>query len=164
MPFDNKALTGALLCMEALRRFTVQNAIKDSKVFFGQPPILDYLIEHGQCTQAEIAAALGVSPASMAVSVKRMQKSGLIEKVTDENDLRCNKITITDFGKAELEKVHAAFGRIDKTAYDGFSEKELEQFKKYVDRINNNLSKDLPDKKDVCRIIHSDLSKRGGGD
>lgn len=162
MPFDSRKLTGAFLCMEALRRFCVQNAIKDSKVFFGQPPILDYLIEHGQSTQADIASALGVSPASMAVSVKRMQKSGLIEKVSDENDLRCNKITITDFGRKEQQKVHRSFDKIDKTAYDGFSEKELEQLNSYIERINLNLSRDLPDKREICKFVNSDFHKNGG--
>jgi DNA-binding MarR family transcriptional regulator len=162
MSFDFKRLTGSLLGMEALRRISVQNAIRDSKVFFGQPPILDYLVEHGQCTQAEIAAALGVSPASVAVSVKRMHKSGLIEKIGDENDLRCNKITITDFGRSELEKVHASFDKIDKAAYDGFSETELKEFEAYVERINKNLSKDLPDNKEVFMILNSDYSKEGG--
>lgn len=164
MSFDYKALTGSMLCMDALKRFTVQSAIKDSKVFFGQPPILDYLIENGQSTQAELAAALGVSPASMAVSVKRMQKSGLIEKVSDENDLRCNKISITDFGRQEYKKVHAAFDGIDRKTYEGFSEEELSQLKGYIERINRNLSKDLPDKKDICKFIHSDFEKKGGGD
>lgn len=162
MSFDFKRLTGSLLGMEALRRIKVQNAIRDSKVFFGQPPILDYLVEHGQCTQAEIAAALGVSPASVAVSVKRMHKSGLIEKIGDENDLRCNKITITDFGKSELEKVHASFDKIDKAAYEGFSETELKEFEAYVERINKNLSNGLPDNKEVFCFLNSDYSQKGG--
>ncbi len=162
MSFDFKRLTGSILGLEEKRRISAQLAIRDSKVFFTKSPILDYLAEHGQCTQAGIAAALGVSPASVAVSVKRMHKSGLIEKIGDENDLRCNKITITDFGRSELEKVHASFDKIDKAAYDGFSETELKEFEAYVERINKNLSKDLPDNKEVFRILNSDYSKEGG--
>jgi len=164
MSFDYRELTGALLCMDALKRFRLQNAIKGSKVFFGQPPVLDYLVEHGSCTQAELAAALGVSPASMAVSVKRMQKSGLLKKCNDENDLRRNIITITDSGRQELEKVHNEFDAIDRTTYDGFTDDELNRLKSYIERINNNLSKDLPDKKELFKFIHSDLKGKGGVD
>lgn len=164
MAFDYKELTGAFLCLEALKRFTVQSSLKDSKVYFGQPPVLEYLAEHGQATQAELAAAVGVSAASMAVSVRRMQKSGLIEKAGDENDLRRNKISITDFGRQELDKLNGTFDEIDAKTYGGFSEAELTQLKEYLDRINRNLSEDLPDKRDICKFIHSDFDSKGGAD
>lgn len=163
MAFDYKKLTGTFLCLDALKRFTVQNSLKDSKVYFGQPPVLEYLVTHGQSTQAELAAAMGVSPASMAVSVKRMQKNGLVEKVGDENDLRRNKISITEFGRQELAKVHSAFDEIARKTYDGFSEKELGELQGYLERINKNLSDDLPDKRDICKFIHSDFDSKGGG-
>ena len=162
MARDYKELTGSLMCLEALRRYRAHQAIKNSKIYFGQPPILEYLVEHGHCTQAEIAAATGVSPASTAVSLKRMQKSGLIEKVSDDKDLRCNKITITELGIRLLDEVHRSFDGIDRLAYSGFSDGELEQFETYVDRIITNLSGDCPDRKDVCKILHSQLHVKGG--
>ena len=52
--------------------------------------------------------------ASVAVSVKRMQKSGLITKISDENDLRCNRIALTENGKQRTEYIHSQFDKLDK--------------------------------------------------
>ena len=162
MAFDIKALTRSFMDFECYRRFIVHNCLKDSKVYFGQPPILDYLLEHGSCTQNELAAALNVSPASMAVSVKRMQKSGLVQKVNDENDMRCNKITITDFGKKQIEDIHSRLDEIDTKTFSGFSEEELCSLKSYIDRINRNLSDGLPDKKSIFKMLKNSLIENGG--
>ena len=72
--------------LEFCRHYVVRRALKDSGVYFGQPPILDYLAKNGTGTQNEIAKALYVSPASVSVSLRRMQKAGLIEKAADETD------------------------------------------------------------------------------
>lgn len=162
MSFYIKTLTRSFLDFECYRRFIVHNSLKDSKVYFGQPPILDYLFEHGSCTQNELAAAMSVSPASMAVSVKRMQKSGLVQKVNDEKDMRCNKITITEFGKNQVNEIHSRLEIIDKKTYAGFSEEELCQLKSYIDRINKNLSDGMPDKKCIFKMLSNSLSDNGG--
>ena len=162
MSFKYGELTGALICFEALKRLTVQDSLKDSRVYFGQPPVLEYLAEHGHSTQAEIASALGVSPASMAVSIKRMQKSGLVEKITDEKDLRCNKISITGFGREQLDDLHARFDKIDEITYSGFTDEELETLKGFIDRLNGNLTAQLPDKRDICKSV--ELIYKGKGD
>ncbi len=162
MSFDKKALTRSFMDFECYRRFMVHNCLKNSKVYFGQPPILDYLSEHGSCTQNELASAMNVSPASMAVSVKRMQKSGLVQKLSDENDMRCNKITITDFGKNQIEEIHSLFDEIDEKIFSGFSDEELSTLKSYIDRINGNLSDGLPDKKCIFKMLKKSMIENGG--
>ena len=94
-----KELSHSFIRLECVKRFTMHNMLKDSGVYFGQPPILDFLEKNGVCTQNELAKALEVSPASIAVSIKRMQKNGVVEKIADENDLRCNRISLTGKGQ-----------------------------------------------------------------
>ncbi len=162
MSFDIKALTRSFADFECYKRFIVHNCLKDSKVYFGQPPILDYLSEHGGCTQNELAAAMNVSPASMAVSIKRMQKSGLICKISDENDMRRNIITLTDFGKKQIEKIHSILDELDAKTFSGFTQEELVALKGYMDRINKNLFGDIPDKKCILKIIKNSITENGG--
>lgn len=162
MSFDYKALSHSLMDYECLRRYTVHSFLHNSGVYFGQPPVLDYLIQNGTSTQNEIAKALGVSPASMAMSVKRMQKSGLIEKVNDESDLRCNKITITESGKKQAKNIHSRFDELDKKMYDGFSEEELNSLKSFIDRMTENLSADVPDKRELYVMMKENMHNHGG--
>lgn len=138
--FDLKELGHSFIRLECAKRFTMHNMLKDSGVYFGQPPILDFLEKNGECTQNELAKALGVSPASIAVSVKRMQKNGVVEKTADGNDLRCNRISLTEKGRELTTEMHRKFDLIDKMMFAGFDNEELVQLKMYLDRICNNLS------------------------
>lgn len=137
---DLKELSHSFIRLECVKRFTMHNMLKDSGVYFGQPPILDFLEKNGVCTQNELAKALEVSPASIAVSIKRMQKNGVVEKIADDNDLRCNRISLTEKGREMTREMHRKFGQIDKIMFTDFDENELATLKEYLDRIYNNLS------------------------
>lgn len=137
---DLKELSHSFIRLECVKRFTMHNMLKDSGVYFGQPPILDFLEKNGVCTQNELAKALEVSPASIAVSIKRMQKNGVVEKIADDNDLRCNRISLTEKGRELTSEMHRKFDQIDKIMFTDFDENELATLREYLDRIYNNLS------------------------
>ena len=160
---DYKELSKSIMDFECYRRYTVHNSLKDSGIYFGQPPILDYLALNGTSTQNEIAKAMYVSPASVAVSVKRMQKSGLIEKINDENDLRRNRISITDRGRKQIEVIHRRFDEIDRLMYDGFSDDEIAEFKSYVDRLVANLAANAPDRETMYKTMKAEFMSGHGG-
>ena len=154
---EYKTLNKALADLEFLKKYTVYSSLKDSPIHFGQPPVLEYLQQNGDCTQNELAGAMGVSPASMAVSIKRMQKSGLVVKKSSTKDLRCNKISITDEGIKCLEQLKASFEEIDNTMFSDFSEEELLQFKEFIDRLNSRLFDNLNDKKGFEKFVKKNL-------
>lgn len=156
-----KEITRRLHELEWLRHYVVHHALKDSEVYFGQPPILDYLMQNGTCTQSALAKALNVSAPSMAVSLRRMQKSGLIEKVADATDLRCNQISLTEKGRMQREKVHSSFDQIDAQLYAGFSDEELTQLSGLLDRLYNNLSTELPRGTGIMELIQKELCNGG---
>lgn len=153
-----KELSHSFIRLECVKRFTMHNMLKDSGVYFGQPPILDFLEKNGVCTQNELAKALEVSPASIAVSIKRMQKNGVVEKIADDNDLRCNRISLTEKGRELTREMHRKFDQIDKIMFTDFDENELAMLKEYLDRIYNNLSS--TERAKCC--IRSEADKNGG--
>lgn len=155
---DLKELSHSFIRLECVKRFTMHNMLKDSGVYFGQPPILDFLEKNGVCTQNELAKALEVSPASIAVSIKRMQKNGVVEKIADDNDLRCNRISLTEKGRELTREMHRKFDQIDKIMFTDFDENELATLKEYLDRIYNNLSSSECTK---C-YTKSEVDKNGG--
>lgn len=161
---DYKHISQNLMELECYRRYLTHVLLRNSGIYFGQPPIIKYLCENGTCTQNELAKAMNVSPASVAVSVKRMQKSGLIDKVCDENDLRCNKISITEKGRELDALINSRFDELDKKMYGGFTEEELIRFNSYIERITDNLSKDAPDKSRMFEIMHKEFDKPNGGE
>ena len=108
----------------------------------GQPMILFMLRNHevaAECDQKGFAEALGVSPATVAVSIKRMEKAGLISKSTDPDDLRRNHLAITDKGLLLVNDCIRAFHDVDAGTFKGFSEEERKQLEGYYRRMIENL-------------------------
>jgi len=138
-------LAGRLYKLNLLRRDFIQESTADIALYFGQLPILEYVIEHDQCTQKQIADKLIVTPASIAISTKRMQKVGLLEKKVDENNLRCNRLSVTEKGHELSKQYRLKFDELDKKMFAGFEEKELEQVNSYLSRLIMNISGDDAD-------------------
>lgn len=135
-----KNLIGQMETLHLLRRVALQKATAELELYYGQLPILEYVSRHEGCTQAELAMELMVSPASIALSTKRMQKSGLLSKAADEDNLRCNKLAITDKGRLIAQQCRDIFDGYDCKTFEGFSSEELDVFASYLSRILKNLT------------------------
>ena len=104
-----------------LHRLAMRQAAMHQEVHFGQIPILDYIFTHDGCTQRDVADQMGISPPSVATSIKRMQRAGLVEKRGDERDLRVTRLGVTPLGRENVlacrravDEINAClFGRIE---------------------------------------------------
>lgn len=83
----------------SLHKQCMNRLMSDRGVYPGQPPLLFTLGRMGACNQADLAKALHISPATIAVSLKRMEKSGFVKRVPDPGDLRSNRIELTERGR-----------------------------------------------------------------
>ena len=75
-----------------------------------QLPILWTLSRSGPSSQGQIACLLGVSRAAVAVSVKRMERSGLVHREKRPGDQRKNLVTLTPKGEAVARRAQEAPG------------------------------------------------------
>ncbi|MGB4440441.1 MAG: MarR family winged helix-turn-helix transcriptional regulator [Sedimentibacter sp.] len=139
---NNKFLgvIGRLEKLSILRRIEANKISAEAGLYLGQLPILEYIIHHNGCTQKEIADIMSVSPASIATSTKRLQKSGLIKKQTDEENLRKNMLSVTEKGYEISKKCRESFDEFDKKLFNGFSDEELLSAKEHLDRLISNIS------------------------
>jgi DNA-binding MarR family transcriptional regulator len=108
----------------------------------GHPYILKVLDEphnKGQVdNQRDLAEVLRISPAAIAQSIKRMEQEGLLLKISDENDLRVNQITITDKGRAYVEQINHGLQVLAEQIFTDFTEQEIQQYHEYNTRIIEN--------------------------
>lgn len=105
----------------------------------GQLYLLEFIKANIACTQSKAAAKLMVSPASIALSTKRMEKSGLIEKRIDTKCLRCKRLYITDKGIELSNHCRELFDDMDALMFQGFTKKELKILGVLLDRLIENL-------------------------
>lgn len=139
-----------------LHRYRISTSLLGLNIYRGQPEILDYLIAHGDCSQRELADFLGVSPASIATSLKRMCKAGLVERTADEKDRRINRLRITEKGEEIRKSCRLLCEEVDKEMFSGFSQEEILNFSHMLERIYDNLSGGSINEKDVINYIKNE--------
>ena len=123
-----------------LRRVTMNRNAVEGDLYMGQLPILDYIMHHPGCTQREVADYLQVTPASIALSTKRLQQAGLIRKEVDQENLRRNKLSMTEKGRASKERFRVLMDSLDRKLFQDFSQEELAALKAFFDRMLDNIS------------------------
>lgn len=129
------------------RRILLQRMTANTGIYLGQLPIIEYVVRHNGCSQVDIAETLHLSAASVAISTKRLQKAGILEKTVDESNLRSKKLTITAKGLQLSSKCRELFDSIDRRLFADFEEEELVQLKSFLDRLIANITEEQ-DKKD----------------
>ena len=138
---DDRNVVDAMHRLELIRRMRIQTMLRGTDAHRGQGPILDYIETHPRCTQAEAAESLGVSPPSITCSVRRMENAGLIVKTTDEKDMRCTRLELTEKGRENHKKVKAAFKRLDGEMFEGISDEDKQKLIELYSRMAANLYK-----------------------
>lgn len=109
----------------------------------GSPMILFILDHHGKqgeiASQRELAQALHVSPATIAMSLKSLERLGYVEKKPDPQDARRNRVIITEKGEAAVQQCFALFQEIDSRMTDGFSRQEKDMLEHLHRKVLKNL-------------------------
>lgn len=124
-----------------LNRICLYKLLHGEKIHPGQPPILKFLLEKDGRSQCELANLIGVSRASLGVSLRRMENAGVITRRSDARDTRYNMVYLTEVGRELALKSEAALDTLTAWKLDGFSEQELDQLLSYLSRIQANLLK-----------------------
>jgi|GEM_PF-547029 len=113
--------------------------------------ILVYLMRHPEPpTQAEIAKAFEISPAAVAVTLKKLESAGLIERKPCVDNSRANHIRITDAGREIVEQTHGRFVAVDTAMFDGVSDEEVELLEGILARMQENLRNFEPEIENSC--------------
>lgn len=104
-----------------------------------QFPLLKLLSEYPGLNQREIAEKLSIKPPTVAVSIKRLEKSGYVEKRQDEYNQRVSRIYITEAGIAIMKLGRKIIAEEEQMLLQGFSPEETVLLREYLQRINQNL-------------------------
>lgn len=121
----------------------------------GQPMILFLLKDKGRegriAAQKGLSDAMHVSPATVAVSLKSLEREGYVEKLADETDQRRKAVRLTPKGEAAIQRCVQVFEAVDQSMFEGFRPEETRQACGYLMRILHNLRGDLPPERMNCQ-------------
>ncbi len=136
---EYKDLVHSLLSVSVIHRYRISKDAQKNGLYFGQPVILEYISNNNLCTQKELAGSLHISPPSAATSLKRMEKTGLIDRVADKEDVRKNRLSLTEKGRMALESFRETCKSTDEKMFKGFSREECEMLEDFLTRLYKNL-------------------------
>ena len=126
----------------------------------GQMGIVITLAQQGGCNQRALAKALRCSAATIAVSVKRLEKSGYVKKAADPDDLRSTRILLTERGEELAERSLRCAEQVATMQLQGFAPEELAQLLSFQHRIRKNMEDYLKKNSEE----RDDLSEKATGE
>jgi len=113
----------------------LQQRIAPLGIVTGQFPILLELWEKDGTTQRELLAKLDVEQATLANTLTRMERNGLISRTRHPADARSQQIWLTSQAKQARGAAHQAAKAQNALALSGLSDTERTEFLEYMRRV-----------------------------
>ena len=108
----------------------------------GQLPVLLELWNGDGLTQRELLDRLDIEQATMATTLARMERDGLVTRRPHPRDRRAQQIFLTGRGKGLRETALAAAAAAEDALFAGFRRFERELLKEYMRMALSNLGRD----------------------
>lgn len=90
-------------------------------------------------SQKHLADEMEISPAAVAVALKKLEGLGFVTRCSSDGDGRVNNIMITEKGRELTEESRKVFREIDKAMFEGIDENTLQNFVACVEKMQENL-------------------------
>jgi DNA-binding MarR family transcriptional regulator len=128
---------------DRLHRAAIERALAGLGLHRTQHRVLHYLAHHGGAgPQRAIAEEFEVSPAAVAVTLRKLEGAGYLCRRTAEADGRCKEVALTEAGKDILAKSYDAFTAVDLSMFASLTEEELSLFSSLLLRMQEGLRRE----------------------
>ena len=124
-----------------LEKSNFNRAVAAEGLFSGQHRIIMMLKREKSATISEIAEETGTAPATVSVSIKRMEKAGFVAKKVSSKDARRTEIYLTKKGEKAPEHIKAKLDAEEKILTNGLSEEEVLALSDILDKLIDNYTR-----------------------
>jgi len=90
-------------------------------------------------TQLSLAEKTGMKAPTISITLRKMEKEGLVRRVVDENDLRKTHVYLSDKGRETTERLNEGINGINNIFVEGMSDEEADFFIKSLERIKASM-------------------------
>ncbi len=108
-------------------------------IYPGQPPLLFIIGKQNGQSQRELADKLRIKAATITVMLKRMARSGLIERRPDPKDQRVSRVYLTENGKRLRAEALETIKTIEEECFRSFTAEEQLILRKLLIQMRDNL-------------------------
>lgn len=143
---QEKNIQNLLLELAHIYFLKVYNQLEEFGLHPGQVPVMKAIYHREGMSQRELADWLHIKPPTVAVSIKRMEKNGLVERRPDEKDQRVTRIYLTDYGREINGKIKHVLEENETALIAGFEEGEIYLFRRFFKQMIQNVRNTMPEK------------------
>lgn len=115
---------------EAAEKLGIKNAYRT---------LLSQLYVKDGGTQLSLADKTGMKAPTISITLRKMEKDGLVDRVVDEKDLRKTHVYLTEKGRKTTDDLNAAIEKINDGFVKGMSDTEKDIFIKNLENIKISL-------------------------
>lgn len=122
-------LFGAYVCQELERigmRYSYRHVIKP-------------LMENDSLTQLELVKITNLKAPTISITLRNMEREGIVRREKNDNDRRETHVFITDKGKKMYARVLTTLDKAEETMLKGIGEKELSSLRSTLEKMSENL-------------------------
>ena len=101
----------------------------------GQGRILFVLWKKNHLTMSEISRETSLAKNTVSIVVNGMVNKGILERRINPDNRRQTIVSLTEYAKSLQEKYGVVSQQMNTLFYQGFSQKEQEEFENYLARI-----------------------------
>lgn len=135
----NREIAALLIEVCKRRRNKKNQLLSAANIYEGQDLLLCKLSHKDGQTMTELAENICIQPATLSVTIRRMEANGLIAKKTNDTDKRISHIHMTEKGREIWSTSRQVWNEMETLTTKGFSEAEKDALKDMLQRMANNL-------------------------
>ncbi len=91
-------------------------------------------------TQAEMAAAMGITPATLTHHLGALERQGLVRRWREENNRRSQRVELTPAGVERFDRLRAEAMRHDARLRSHLSEAEVTRLRELLEKLGAGLA------------------------
>ncbi len=105
----------------------------------GTYPVIAWLMHLNEATQTELSKLVSIEQPTMAVTLRRMERDGIVQRTPDPDHGRKSVVKLTARGRKLSAVISAAAHDVQGVAAKGLSAAELDEFYRLAGLMNENL-------------------------
>lgn len=104
--------------------------------------IMNSLCENESLTQLELVKITNLKAPTISITLRSMERDGIVSRVKNDIDRRETHVAITDKGRKIYQKMLVSIEKIQKKMTNGLTDKEVEQMSAILKKMSDNLDAD----------------------
>lgn len=105
--------------------------------------IIKPLMENESLTQLELVNITNLKAPTISITLRNMERDGIVRREKNDNDRRETHVYITDKGKKMYAKLLTALEKAEKTMLKGLTEKELKAMRTTLNKMSSNIKSEI---------------------